>query len=963
MKYLFCIAILVHLFAPLQVHAATPNIIVILVDDMGYGDLNVYNANAKTTTPNLDALATAGMRFTDAHSPSAVCTPTRYGLLTGRYAWRTRLKRYVLNGGSRRLVSSTRETIGSLLKKKNYRTASIGKWHLGMTDTDGETNVYQTSTDAQRQLGTNDVGFDFWYGIPASLDHVPYCIVSDGNLVDMQDDTDSPAYNTWPSQASIPSPVFIRAGKKAPGFRFGLDPASSYSYTVDAEDTTGTKVGLVERLLTKAKDYITDHEANHSSQPFFIYHPLPGPHAPWTTSNLTDINNNGSIQNYEYYMSYVNELDAHVGSIIAHLEDPNNDGNTSDSITNDTLIIFTSDNGAASNKFDEASANHDINLNWRGQKADIHEAGHRVPFIAKWPGKITPASVSNEAICLTDIFATISDIVEQDYAIDAGEDSFSIRKVLLGESFTSPIRGPIVHHAYNGMFAIREGDWKLIFGTGSGGISGAAGEGSDIPTDDIPQRLYNLSTNPAEALLQNQLSAEPAVVTDLHAKLDDIRDNPRSAPHPDLLDDDGDGMNNGFEDQYGLDKDDPNDANIDGSDGDGLTNLEEFNLGTDPTSADSDGDKRPDGVEDANQNGVVDPGESDPANSDTDGDGIDDLAESAFGTDFNDSENFPQPSPLASGQCLILDEFDNGTVSTAVAGENGGVQLVNNSVAAGHSLTESGGLLTINTGSGTDGNVGAASLMAIDFAGASDGVRLTWEVSSLSSRPQRNGLFLGFSTGTGFFRDENNLGFVFFGKSQTGSTSGFSLIRNDSDSPVGPVLDAGADLQLASLLDGFTATLDITPTGFTYRLTGLKNTSGTDTVFTSTKTWVEAGLAANFYATLGANERHLTSVQRSGSSLNLKLGKIKVEEITPLPFRVIAALAPESATPAIVLVWNSQSGETYQIERSEDLEDWTDVVATGVTSEGELTSFVHEDSELPPSASAKERWFYRIGVE
>lgn len=959
MKHLAAFLCLAISLTPALSQAETPNIIVILVDDMGYGDLGVYNSNAKTTTPNLDSLANAGMRFTDAHTNSAVCTPTRYGLLTGRYAWRTRLKSGVLDGSSRRLIAPTRETLGSLLKKKNYRTASIGKWHLGMTDTDGLNNIYQTSTDAQRQLGTNDIGFDFWYGIPASLDHIPYAIVNNGNLVNMQDDTDSPAYNTWPNQAGSGSPVFIRAGRKAPGFRFGLDPSSPFN--VDSADPSGTQVGLVERLLTKTKDYITDHEANHASQPFFIYHPLPGPHAPWTTKTLTDVNGNGTIQNDEYYMSYVNELDAHVGAIIAHLNDPNNDGNTSDSITNDTLIIFTSDNGADSLSFNEAAANHDINLNWRGQKADIHEGGHRVPFLVKWPGKITPGGVSGETICLTDVFATISDIVEQDYAIDAGEDSYSIRKVLLGQSFTSPIRGPIVHHSFNGMFAIREGDWKLIFGTGSGGFSGAAGEGSNTRTDNTPQRLYNLAANPAEQLAQNQLSAEPATVTDLHAKLDAIRNNPRSAPHPDLLDNDGDGMNNGFEDLHGLDKEDPNDANIDGPDGDGLTNLQEFNLGTDPTLADSDGDKRPDGTEDANQNGVVDPGESNPALSDTDSDGIDDLIESAFGTDFNDSGSFPSPAGPNSGECLILDEFENGNPATAVAGDNGGVQLVNNSLASGHSTSEAAGQLTINTGTGANGNVGAASLTAIDFAGAADGVRLTWEIDSISSQPQANGLFLGFSTGTAFYRSTSNLGLVFFAKAQTNSANGFALVRNDSDSPAGPILDNGADLQLASLLDGFTATLDITPTGISYTLTGLKNTAGADTIFTATKAWADAGLPANFYSTLGTNERHLTSIQQAGAAISLDLTKIKVEKITPVPFRVVAALTQESGTPAIALVWTSAPGETYTIEKSTTLQaaEWSDAL-TGIPANGFRTSYLFETSEVPPSPTSEQRLFYRI---
>jgi len=528
--------------------AQTPNIVIILVDDMGYGDLKSYNPEAKTTTPNLDGLAAAGMRFTDFHTNSAVCTPTRYGLLTGRYAWRTRMKSGVLDGSSRRLIDPDRDTIAKLLKRKNYRTASVGKWHLGMTGTDGLDNIYQRSTKADRQLGTTDVGFDYWYGIPASLDHIPYTVLEDGKLVNMTDDSEIPEYNNWNNQPASPSPRFIRAGKIAPGFNFEK---------------------LMGRLGTKVNDYLTDHVTNHSDQPFFLYHPLPAPHAPW----VPDIDTTGMTPE-QIYLAYIDQIDTHVGSILARLDDPNNDGNPDDSITDNTLLIFVSDNGADSGNFDEASSGHNINHTWRGQKADIHEGGHRVPFIAKWPGRIPPGTTSDETVGMTDLFATIAEITRESYSIEAGADSFSFKKVLFGEAFDTPVRGPIVHHSLSGMFAIREGNWKLIFGIGSGGFSGAAGEGGNTRTDDTPQRLYNLASNPEEALARNLLTAETAVVSDLHAKLDLIRNNPRSAPHPDLEDDDKDGMTNGFENLHGLDKNDPGDAAED-LDDDGLTNLQE----------------------------------------------------------------------------------------------------------------------------------------------------------------------------------------------------------------------------------------------------------------------------------------------------------------------------------------------------------------------------------------------------
>ncbi|MGJ8697450.1 MAG: sulfatase-like hydrolase/transferase [Verrucomicrobiaceae bacterium] len=917
--------------------AQEPNIIVILVDDMGYGDINAYNPAAKTTTPRLDALAADGMRFTDFHTNSAVCTPTRYGLLTGRYAWRTRLKSGVLNGSSRRLIDPSRDTIPKLLKRKNYRTANVGKWHLGMTDADGLNNIYLTGTPADRQLGTNDVGFDEWYGIPASLDHIPYTVVNNGNLVNMTDDSPSPSYSTWPNQPASPSPRFIRAGKIAPGFDFEK---------------------LMGRLQVKMEDYITDHVANHSSRSFFIYNPLPAPHAPW----VPDIDTTG-LSPEQIYTAYIDQIDTYVGIILDRLEDPNNDGNTSDSITNNTLVIFTSDNGADSNKFNESSTfGYDINGSLRGQKADIHEGGHRVPFIAKWPGQIAPASVTDEPACMTDLFATFADIVDQDYDLDSGADSFSIKKVLLGQPFTSPIRGPIVHHSLDGMFAIREGDWKLIFGIGSGGFSGAAGEGSESVTDNTPQRLYNLATNPGEALAQNQLSTETAVVTDLHAKLDAIRDNARSAPHPDLEDDDGDGMNNGFETLHGLDKDDPNDATGD-LDSDNLTNLHEFQLGTDPTNTDTDGDLLPDGREDANQNGTIDPGESNPTLRDTDNDGIDDLSENLFLTDATDDSSFPELNLGSEHTNLYHDLFQNNDPATGAI-PAGGLTLVQNSVAAGHSLSETAGQLTINTGTGGNGNVGAAT-PAIAFANSSLGVRLSWQIASLTDRPRSNGLFLGVSEGTNFYRTEANIGLVFFGKSTTDSVNGFSLVLNDSDNPSGPILSNGADLDLDSLIDGFSATLDLTPTGWSYSITGLDDASGLPETFSESGTWLDAGQPSTFYSDFfGSDERMLTSLQRSTSSVSMVLDQIKIEALAPEPFKMIYATDLSATPSSIALVWNANLGQTYRIEKSSSLQpgSWTPV-EENISSSHARASFVYQGTDIPPSPTSQQKLFFRVAKE
>lgn len=909
--------------------AQEPNIIVILVDDMGYGDLSVYNPGAKTTTPRLNSLAAEGMSFTDFHTNSAVCTPTRYGLLTGRYAWRTRLKSGVLNGSSRRLIDPTRDTIPKLLKRKNYRTASVGKWHLGMTDNDGLTSIYQNSTSADRQLGTNDIGFDEWYGIPASLDHIPYTIVNDGNLINMTDDSPSPSYSTWPNQPASSSPRFIRAGKIAPGFDFEK---------------------LMTRLGVQVENYISDHVANHSTQPFFVYHPLPGPHAPW----VPDIDTTG-LTPEQIYTAYIDEIDTHVGTIIDRLEDPNGDGDSTDSITNDTLIIFTSDNGADSKQFNENSTfGYNINHTWRGQKGDIHEAGHRVPFIAKWPGQIAPGSTTDEAACMTDLFATFADIVNEGFDLDSGADSASLKKVLLGEPFTSPIRGPIVHHSLDGVFAIREGDWKLIFGTGSGGFSGTAGEGSDTVTNNTPQRLYNLAANPSEIFAQNQLTTEPAVVTDLHAKLDAIRDNPRSTPHLDLEDTDNDGMSNGFEDLHGLDKNDSSDAAGD-LDSDNLSNLEEFQLGTNPNNSDTDGDLLHDDNEYA--------GGTDPTLRDTDTDGIDDLTELLFETDATDPTSLPNLNLTSQATDLYYDSFeDNNPASGATP--TGGLTVVKNSVASGHNLSEAGGRLTINTGTGKSGNVGAATPV-IDFAGSPDGVHFHWDIASVSAKPQANGLFLGVCEGTDFYRTSSNIGLVFFGKSTTNSISGFSLILNDSDNPVGPILDNGADLELASLLNGFSATLDLTAGGWSYSLTGLNDASGNAQSFTNSGTWIDASQTATFYADFfGSNERMLTSIQRTASALNMTVDQIQAQRITEPPFKLLAATDLTSSPSSIALVWNTELGESYRVEKSTSLisASWTPV-EENITSSTGLASYAYQGSDIPPSPSARQRLFFRVAKE
>ncbi|MDC1206989.1 hypothetical protein N8Z81_05400, partial [Akkermansiaceae bacterium] len=255
---------------------------------------------------------------------------------------------------------------------------------------------------------------------------------------------------------------------------------------------------------------------------------------------------------------------------------------------------------------------------------------------------------------------------------------------------------------------------------------------------------------------------------------------------------------------------------------------------------------------------------------------------------------------------------------------------------------------------------------AIDFAGSPAGIRLTWDIASLTNRPLSNGLFLGISEGTNFFRNEANIGLIFFGKAATGSTSGFSLVLNDSDNPVGPILNNGAELQLASLLDGFTASLDLTPSGWSYTLTGLNGTSGTAQTFTSTGTWIDASQAATFYSDFfGTDERMLTTIQRSGTSaVSMTLDSIKAETIGPESFEMIFAPDLSAAPSSIAFIWNTSQGESYRLEKSTSLlsPSWTPV-AENITSSGNRASFVYQGSDIPPSATSEAKLFFRIAKE
>jgi len=463
-----------------------PHIVYILADDLGYGDVGCLNPESKIPTPNIDRLGRGGVVFTDAHSGSAVCTPTRYGVLTGRYCWRSPLKSSVLEGYSRALMDEKRMTVASLLKSRGYHTACVGKWHLGLNwqlkeSAPGE----RKDVNYARPLtgGPTAVGFDYFYGIPASLDMPPYVYVENDRVVAAPD----------AEIAASEKPAYYRGGPVAPGFQHGE---------------------VLPVLTRKAVDVIDRHAAEHSPSPLFLYFPLTAPHTPIMPSRAF-----AGKSGIGPYGDFVCEVDWAVGEILAALEH--------NQMADNTLVIFTSDNGCAPMVGLEAlrALGHDPCAHFRGHKADIYEGGHRIPLVASWPARIRPGGTCDHLVCLTDLLATAAGIVGAPLPDNAGEDSVSMLPALLGAA--EPAREAIVHHSVGGAFSIRQGVWKLEFCPGSGGWSypkpddpAAAG----LP----PVQLYNIKDDPAES--HNVQDKHPEIVQRLTELMQKYIDDGRSTP-------------------------------------------------------------------------------------------------------------------------------------------------------------------------------------------------------------------------------------------------------------------------------------------------------------------------------------------------------------------------------------------------------------------------------------------------
>ena len=472
-----------------------PNIIFVLADDLGYGDIAAFNENCKIPTPNIDRLAREGMKFTDAHTSSSVCTPTRYGILTGRYNWRSELKSGVLTGKSKALVPGSRTTVASMLQKQGYHTAFIGKWHLGWDwalKTKGDKNGEGweekdfDNIDFSKPItnSPNSLGFDYAYGHSGSLDMAPYVYVENelATEVPIKSTVNQGKYSWW------------RKGPTSNDFVH--------------EDVTPN---FFRRAIAEID------QRSKEETPFFIYLPLPSPHTPILPTESWQ-----GKSKLNPYGDFVMMIDDYMGQLLKAVKDAN--------IEENTLIIFTSDNGCSpAAKIEELIAKEHLpSYIYRGHKADIFEGGHRVPFVAKWPARIEAGIASEETICTTDFMATCAAISGYSLLDNEAEDSYNLLPLFDQMKIDEPFREATVHHSINGSFAIRQGDWKLIMCPGSGGWS------DPKPNDkktlrSLPMiQLYNLKDDPAES--KNLESSNHEKVTELKELLSSYIQNGRSTP-------------------------------------------------------------------------------------------------------------------------------------------------------------------------------------------------------------------------------------------------------------------------------------------------------------------------------------------------------------------------------------------------------------------------------------------------
>jgi arylsulfatase A-like enzyme len=489
--------------------ASRPNILLILADDLGYGDVRCYNDQSKVATPNLDRLAREGMRFTDAHSPATVCTPTRYSLMTGQMAFRVPNGGTVFQGvGGPSLIAPGRLTLPAMLKQQGYSTAAVGKWHVGLAfrDRAGEAihsgkleDVKRVDFSRRIEGGPVDHGFERFFGTAC-------CPTTDWLYAFIEND-----------RVPVP-PVAPLDKSNLPKHPYANDCRSG----LIATNFPMEEVDLV--FLKKSREFLEEHVRQSPAKPFFLYHAAQAVHLPsFAAPQFKGKSGAGP------HGDFIHQLDWIVGELMATLEKLG--------VADNTLVIFTSDNGpeVASVVHMRADHGHDGARPWRGIKRDQWEGGHRVPFIVRWPGRVKAGATSAQLTSLTDVMATVAAITGAALPRDAAEDSFNLLPVLEGRA-TAPVRPYLLTQALGGTraLAIRRGQWKYLDHPGSGGNSYTTGPLKPFAGPEsapgIPGQLYDLATDPGET--NNLYTAHPEIARELKALLEKSKADGRSVATP-----------------------------------------------------------------------------------------------------------------------------------------------------------------------------------------------------------------------------------------------------------------------------------------------------------------------------------------------------------------------------------------------------------------------------------------------
>ncbi len=516
---MFCGLIVALLAVP--AHAERPNVVLILADDLGYGDVRCYNSESKIPTPHLDRLASQGLRFTNAHSPSTVCTPSRYSIMTGRMCFRTGYRGVFTGVGGPSLIEAGRLTLPQMLKNQGYATACVGKWHIGLTFfTKAGLPAYQAKVDAKRPQDWRDGGpdlervrmvdftkpisdgpihrgFDFFFGTAC-------CPGTDWLYAYIEQDRVRTPPTSPLDRASLPKHAYShdnRRGLISPGF--------------DLE-----KIDLA--FLQKSKNWLKQHVQEHPTQPFFLFHSMQAVHLPSFPADEFQGKTSAGPHG-----DFIGEMDFIVGELLKTLERLG--------VADNTVVMLTSDNGPEVTTVVNMRRDHrhDGARPWRGMKRDDWEGGHRVPLIVRWPGRIKPGSTSDELTSLTDLMATCGAIVGADLPNDAAEDSYNMLPVWLGMQGNDPVRPYLLEQTISLALSIRQGRWKLLDHQGSGGNNyerNATLRPYALPelAPKAPGQLYDLAADPGET--RNLYFEQPEIVAQLKKMLEESKSSGRSRP-------------------------------------------------------------------------------------------------------------------------------------------------------------------------------------------------------------------------------------------------------------------------------------------------------------------------------------------------------------------------------------------------------------------------------------------------